>query len=51
MKVYRVVLVMILVAAIGGGAWYVYEAYRGHLTPQEGTLVYQCVEKCGKLWA
>lgn len=38
-KGYRIFLILLLVAAIGGGAWYCYYASHNNHVPTEGTLV------------
>ncbi len=51
MKIYRIVLIIILIAVIGGGAWYCFYASKDSKTPAEGTLVEKCIKKCGSIWA
>ncbi len=51
MKIYRIVLIIILIAVIGGGAWYCYNAGKGSTVPEDGTLVENCCRKCARIWA
>lgn len=36
---YRLLLLVLLVAAVGGGIWYCYESYQESLVPEDGVLV------------
>ena len=38
-NIYRLFLLVLLVAAVGGGIWYCYRAYESQRTPEDGTLV------------
>lgn len=46
MKVYRILLVILLVVAIGCGAWYFYGVFHNSIAPKEGTLVKRCEQMC-----
>ena len=50
MKIYRIILVVLLVAVIGGGAWYCFYMNRQSAEPADGTLVEKCVKECGDRW-
>lgn len=46
MKAYRILLVILLVAAIGCGAWYFYGVFHSDIAPEEGTLVKGSEQMC-----
>jgi hypothetical protein len=46
MKLYRIILVVLLVAAVGCGAWYFYGVFRENASVSDGTLVKKCEEMC-----
>jgi hypothetical protein len=47
MKQYRIFLVILLVVAVGCGAWYFYGVFRDSGSAAEGTLVKKCEQMCG----
>jgi membrane protein DedA with SNARE-associated domain len=46
MKFYRIILVILLVVAVGCGAWYFYGVLKGDNAVTDGTLVKKCEEMC-----
>lgn len=50
-KGYRIFLVILLAAVIGGGFWYCYSSYQNSGLPEDGTLVKNFCDKCSGLWA
>ncbi len=46
MKGYRILLVILLVAVIGCGAWYFYGVFHSRSAPEEGTLVRESRQIC-----
>jgi predicted RNase H-related nuclease YkuK (DUF458 family) len=49
MKFYRIILVILLVVAVGCGAWYFYGVLKGDNAVTDGTLVKKCEEMCRSL--
>jgi predicted secreted protein len=50
MKTYRIVLIVLLIAAVVGGAWYCMTASGSSKTPENGTLVEHGMKKSGCQW-
>jgi predicted secreted protein len=50
MKTYRIVLIVLLIAAVVGGAWYCMTAGGSSKTPENGTLVEHGMKKSGCQW-
>ena len=43
MRMYRCVLVVLMIAAIGFGVWYCSYTYNEQRSIEDGTLVYDCI--------
>jgi hypothetical protein len=46
MKLYRMILVILLVVAVGCGAWYFYGVFQNSDPTEDGTLVKKCEQLC-----